>query len=73
MSVYQRIDRQHKVREYAPILKDEPPAFRCWITIYGRTKMAAADTPDELMNKLSRVLAKEGIDIWAILTKKEKH
>jgi len=51
---------------------DEPPAISAKITIQGRVKSIAADTPDELLHKLSRVLAKEGIDVWAILTKPRK-
>jgi len=48
------------------------PAIRAKINIEGRVKSIAADTPDELIHKLSRVLAKEGIDVWAILTKRPK-
>ena len=71
MSVYQRIDREHRARRYAPIPKDKPPAISAKINIEGRIKSIAADTPDELLHKLSRVLAREGIDVWAILTKKK--
>jgi len=76
MSVYQRIHREHRVRQYkhsgrSP-LSDKPPAISAWINIQGRIKKIAADAPDELIHKLSRVLAKEGIDVWAILTKQRK-
>ena len=50
---------------------NEPPAISAKITIHGRVKSIAADTPDELIHKLSRALAKEGIDVWAILSKKK--
>jgi len=76
MSVYQRFHREQRLRHYKtlnkPPLKDEPPAISAKITVHGRVKSIAADTPDELLHKLSRVLAKEGIDIWAILTKERK-
>jgi len=48
------------------------PAISTKITVHGRVKSIAADTPDELIGKLSRVLAKEGIDVWAILSKKRR-
>jgi len=75
MSVYQRLYREQRVRQYkllnkAPV-KDEPPPISAKITIQGCVKSIAADTPDELISKLSRVLAKEGIDVYAILTKKK--
>ena len=72
MSVYQRINREHRARRQAPTLKDKPPAISAYINIEGRIKSIAADTPDDLMHKFSRVLAKEGIDVWAILTKPRK-
>jgi len=50
---------------------DKPPAISAKITIHGRVKSIAADTPDELIHKFSRVLAREGIDVYAILTKKK--
>jgi len=76
MSVYQRIHREQRLRGYKylgrPPLPDEPPAISAKITVHGHVKSIAADTPDELLHKLSRVLAKEGIDVWAILTKKAR-
>mgnify|MGYP001058419722 CR=1 FL=1 len=48
---------------------DEPPAISAKVTVHGRVKSIAADTPDEFIHKFSKVLAKEGIDVWAILTK----
>ena len=72
MSVYQRIDREHRARRQAPILKDKPPAISVKIRIEDRVKSIAADTPHELIHKFSRVLAREGIDVWAILTKPRK-
>jgi len=70
-------DRNYAIR-YSEVLKrnvpvypDEPPPISAKITIQGRVKSIAADTPDELIHKLSRVVAREGIDVWAILTKKK--
>jgi len=59
------------LKRNVPIYPDEPPAITAKITVDGRIKSIAADTPDEFLHKLSRVLAKEGIDVWAILTKKK--
>jgi len=75
MSAYQRIHREHRVRRYKylsrPPLPDEPPAISAKITIHEHIKSIAADTPDELIHKFSRVLEKEGIDVYATLTKKK--
>jgi len=54
-----------------PSQSEFPPAISAKITIHGHIKSIAADTLDVLIHKLSRVLAKEGIDVYAILTRKK--
>jgi len=75
MSVYQRLYREQRARQYKGLNQvlhpSEPDSvIKGKIKIHGKTKTILANTPDEFLQKLSQTLSEEKIDVFVILTKK---